>query len=100
MKRQFVSSICVALLVWATIDDALAAQTPELDDDVAAALDNDCLQSASVKVPTRAEALPLYLSPREAAALLACSPASANSRSVGGSHPLSDPLYQFMSLQC
>jgi hypothetical protein len=88
----------MVLLVWATIDDALAAQTPELDDDVAAALDNDCLQYAPVKVPARAEARPIYSVPALAGVRTARLPA-ATLGSVGGSCPLADPLYLFMSLQ-
>jgi hypothetical protein len=42
-------------LFWAAFDDVLAAQTPNLDDDIAAALDNDCLCNASVNVLARAE---------------------------------------------
>ncbi len=94
MKLRFVTSICAVLLVWAAIDDALAAQTPELDDDVAAALDNDCLQCAPVEVLARVEGLPIYSVPA-----VAHSPASTNGGLSGDSYPLSDPLYLFMSLQ-
>jgi hypothetical protein len=98
LKRRFVTSICAALLVWAALDDVLAAQTPEADDDVAAAQDNDCLQCAPVKVPARTEARLVYSVPLAADIGAAPSPA-ATAGSVGGSCPLCDPLYLFMSLQ-
>jgi hypothetical protein len=97
MKRRFMTSICITLLVWAAIDDALAAQTPDPDDDVAAALDNDCLQSEPVKVPTRAEA-DVNSVPLVGGIHIASSPAAAISTSLG-SYPVSQLLYLFMSLQ-
>ncbi len=94
MKRRFVP-ICGALLLWAAFDDVLAAQTPEPDDDLAAALDNDCVQYAPVMVPARAETsvpvaadidIPLGL--------------TATVRpSIDHAFSLADPLYVFMSLQ-
>src|SRR5262249_15286228 len=98
MRRWFVTSVCVALLAWAGLDDALAAQTPELDDDVTASVDNDCLQYAVVKVPTRAEARLISQAPFAADVDLARSPLPAID-SVRGPHLLCNPLYLFMSLQ-
>ncbi len=95
MKRRFVTSICAALLVWATFDDVLAAQTAEPDDDLAAALDNDCVRYAPVKAPSRAEIqmpvaadidIPLGLIP-------------TLRPSLDHALLLADALYMFMSLQ-
>lgn len=98
MKRRFVTSICVGLLVWAAIDDALAARTLDVDDELAAAQDNDCLQYEPVKIAPRAAAMPLYSVPIAADIDLARSSAVTLS-SVGGAYPLSGTLYWFMSLQ-
>jgi len=88
----------MGLLVWAAIDDVLAAETSALDDVLAAAQDNDCLQYAPVKVPARAEAVPIYSVPAVAGIRIARSP-GVTVGLVGGSYPLCDPLYLFMSLQ-
>jgi hypothetical protein len=55
VKRQCLSWICGALLFWVAFDDVLAAKTPDVDDEIAAALDNDFLQDAPANVQVRGE---------------------------------------------
>jgi len=100
MKRQFLSWICGALLVWTAFDDVIAAQTPEPDDDIAAALDNDCLQDAPLNVLARREAQRIMCTcpPRS----VSLGPRAAKARASAppnGSRRPADPLYLFMSLQ-
>ena len=103
MKRQVLSWICGALLFWAAFDDVLAAQTPDLDDDIAAALDNDCLQGVPLNVLARAETQRMMCTGTPHLATIALSPRAATARASAppsGSRRLADPLYLFMSLQC
>src|SRR5262249_30994883 len=103
MKRPFMSSICGALLVWAAFDDVLAVQTPDPDDDIAAAMDNDCLRDAKVNVQAVAETERIMCScpPSSATTAIRLGPVEGGT-AVSRSEPcrLLDPLYLFMSLQC
>jgi hypothetical protein len=102
MKRHVFSHFCAALLFWAAFNDVLAAQTPEVDDDLAAAMDNDYIQCAPVNVPSRATAHPLWLGQGHHSVLVDMAGARAALRATSF-HPLlaslTNPLYQFMSLQ-
>jgi hypothetical protein len=101
MKRQVLSWICGALLFWAAFDDVLAAQTPDLDDDIAAALDNDCLQDAPLNVLARREAQRIMRTcPPHSVSLGPRAGQARSSDPPSGSRRLADPLYLFMSLQC
>jgi hypothetical protein len=97
---RFISAMCAGLLLWASFNDALAAQTPELDDDLVASLDNDCLPFTPVRAPTRAAEHPNYpvppSMPGRISALTSTTPAGGP---AGHSSPTADPLYLFMSLQ-
>jgi hypothetical protein len=93
MRRRFATWLCGALLLWAAFDDVLAAQTPEPDDDLAAALDNDYVQLAPVRVLSRAVAsVPL-------AGDIDIPVSSTTAFRRDHSFRLADPLYLFMSLQ-
>jgi hypothetical protein len=99
MKRQLLLHFCCGILVWAVFDDIVAAQTPDPDDDIAAAADNDCVEWTPVSLEFQAE------SQREIAAR-ACAPGLAPGAatvrtfsSPGRSSCLSNPLYLLMSLQ-
>jgi hypothetical protein len=98
MKWYILSYLCATLLFWAAFNDVLAAQTPEVDDDIAAAMDNDFLQCAPVNVPPRAIANPLRLDRAhdDMAGGRAALRTPCLQQSVAS---LTDPLYQFMSLQ-
>jgi hypothetical protein len=102
MKRHVLSHFCAALLFWAAYNDVLAAQTPEVDDDVAAAIDNDYVQCAPVNVPLRAMAQPLWLGQGHHSFLV--DEAGGRALRTPSVHSLlaflTSPLYQFMSLQC
>jgi hypothetical protein len=101
-KRQVLSFLCTALLLWAAFDDVVAAQTPNLDDDIAAALDNDCLCDASVNVLARAETERIMRTCPPQAGTIAIRPTPRMTGSVRPSEAcrFSDSLFCFMSLQC
>lgn len=101
MKRQVFSCLCTGLLCWAGFNDVLAAQTPELDDDIAAALDNDCVQCTSVRPESRTHAKRCLPAERhlESQVALATDLVSADMVRRHGRPSPADPLYQFMSLQ-
>src|SRR6516225_10207397 len=101
MKRQVLSCICGALLIWTAFDDVIAAQTPDPDDDIAAALDNDYLQDATLSVLARAEAQRIMCTcPPHSAAIGPSAAKTGASAQPCGSRRLADLLYLFMSLQC
>jgi hypothetical protein len=99
MKRQLLLHLCCGLLIWAVFDDIVASQTPDPDDDVAAAADNDCLQWVPLSLQFRADSQSEMVSP-------ACSDGAAPGTRIvrtlstlPASHHLSNPLYLLMSLQ-
>jgi hypothetical protein len=98
MKRQLLLHLCYGLLIWAALDDIVAAQTPDPDDDIAAAADNDCLQWAPLSLQFRAN------SRREMVFRARAHRAAPGAAIVRFSMPhasscLRNPLYLFMSLQ-
>jgi hypothetical protein len=99
MKSKALSCVCVVLLLWSAYDDVLAAQTPELDDDIAAALDNDYVQCDSLSVQVEMQHA-VWGAKCHLLAIPATAPPKARictSRGISNQFP--DPLYQFMSLQ-
>jgi hypothetical protein len=99
MKRQILLHFCCGLLVWAVFDDIVAAETPDPDDDAAAAADNDCVQWTPVSLQLQVES-------KSEIASRACSHGLATGAEIvrtfslpGTSYPLLDLLYLFMSLQ-
>jgi hypothetical protein len=98
MKRGFLH-FCCGLLIWAVFDDIVAAQTPELDDDIAAAADNDCLQWTPVSWQFRDDAQSDFVS-RACSHGLATDRASVRTLcSPGASYCFLNSLYLFLSLQ-
>jgi hypothetical protein len=54
MARNSLAWLCLALLLFASIDDLIAAETESPDDDVVAAADNDYVPSESPGSKSRA----------------------------------------------
>jgi len=102
MKRRYLACLCGVLLVWAAVDDALAAETPEPDDDIAAAVDNDSLQSPVVHIQVRAETqnvMSSWLPHVVTTAITRGTVDVAAALPQSPTYQLADSLYLLMSLQ-
>jgi hypothetical protein len=101
MKRRCLAFLCGLLVVWAAVDDALAAATPEPDDDIAAAADNDSLQSPVVHVQVQVELQDLMSAclPHVVTAITGGTADVTTALPPNPAYRLADSLYLLMSLQ-
>lgn len=99
MKRQLLLHFCCGLLVWAVFDDIVAAETPEPDDDAAAAADNDCLQWTPVSLQFQSDSQSKTGSRACSHGRAVSAPILRTCSSQDSSSGLSNLLYLFMSLQ-
>jgi hypothetical protein len=100
MKGKCLACLCGALLIWAAVDDAIAAQTPEPEDEIAAAVDNDSLQSPAVHVQVRAELQDVISACLSHAATAGIAPNTvALATAPSDAYRFVNALYSLMSLQ-
>jgi hypothetical protein len=102
MNRQMLSRVCIGLLCWAGFNDILAAQTANIDENIAAAADNDCIQSTTPRPNMPTDAKRFWPGERHVSSQVAHASGIAQTNMIcrqAGSSAIADPLYQFMSLQ-